>query len=224
MTIENMVFEFNKDEVVNLAIVLGAGQFVIKSGENYKIETKGIMRNSFCCQINQSGTLLIKNKILPENIKVVESAIKNNNFPRVLITVPKSTQLENLKINLSAGSLSTIDLDVFSQRTIIDSTGGEILAQGITSASSNIRCSMGTVDVSGSFQGYTKVDCITGGIKITVHGYSRSYSCDSKIRVGTLKYKDEKRNAFTEFFNTEKKENHFFVKVGIGDVKIAFDK
>lgn len=221
---EKMLFEFQKTEVVNLGIVVGAGQFCIKSGKTYKVETKGISKKDFRCEINDAGTLIIENKKIHSNLKKYGHSIKNKWCPRVLITVPADASVENLKLSLGAGQLTTSDLSISAEKTIIDLSAGELIAEGITSQSTNIRCSMGSIDVSGTLKGYTKIDCIMGSIKVRTTGTSRTYSCDTKIGMGTVHYGDEKRNGFSEIITDSKKKNHFFVKVGMGDVKISFGK
>lgn len=221
---EKMSFEFKQSDVVNLGVVVGAGQFVIKSGKKYKVETKGISKRDFRCEINDAGTLIIENKKLPGNIKKYGHALKNKWCPRVLITVPEDAEVQNLKLALGAGQLSTNNLKINAEKTIIDLSAGELTADGITSNAANIRCSMGTIDVSGTFKGYTKIDCIMGAIKVRTTGTSRTYSCDTKIGMGTVRYGDEKRNGFSENITESKKNNHFLVKVGMGDVKISFGK
>lgn len=221
---EKMCFEFDNSKVVNLGVVVGAGQFCIKSGKNYKVETKGISKKDFRCDVNDAGTLIIENKKLPGNLKKYGHAIKNKWCPRVLVTVPEDAEVKNLKIALGAGQLTTTGLKINAEKTIIDLSAGELTADGITSESTNIRCSMGTIDVSGTFKGYTKVDCVMGAIKVRTTGTTRTYSCDTKIGMGTVRYGDEKRNGFSENITEPKKKNHFFVKVGMGDVKITFGK
>lgn len=221
---EKLYFEFSKSQVTNLGISLGAGHIVIKSGSDYQIETRGISEKDFRCEINEAGTLIVENRKFPANGRKYGHAFKNKWCPRILITVPENAELENFKLALGAGQMTSKTLKIKAEKTMIDVTAGNFVLSGITSQASNIKCAMGNVEVYGKLKGFTKIDCSMGSVKIKTPESQSSYSCDAKIGMGSVKFGEEKHNGFSQSINGEKKQNHFSINVGMGDVKIKFDE
>lgn len=221
---ESLYYEFNKSEVINLAVLVGAGQFVIKSGKSFNVETRGISEKDFRCELNEAGTLIIENRKFPADRKKYGNAVRNKWCPRILITVPENGNLENLKLALSAGQLSTKGLSLTAEKTIVDLTAGELTVDGLTSNGTLIRCALGSVNLDCKLNNFTEIDCKMGNVKIDVQGKQRSYSCDAKVGMGSITFGNERFDAFKKVYADTQKKHHFAIKVGLGDVKVMFDK
>lgn len=219
---EKLEFDFENADIKNLGVVVGAGQFVIKTGTTYKIEAKGISKEDFRCELNTEGTLIIENKKIPTDIKRYENAIRNKYCPRVLITIPQKTQLENLKLFLSAGELWTKPISLNVKRAMIDVSAAKLSVDGLTSHASNINCLMGNIILAGSFKGYSKIDCTMGNIKILNRENQHSYSFDSNVKIGTIQFGSKIIKNFYQTFTDKNKKNHCQINTKMGDVKILF--
>ena len=55
-TDEKLSFSFSKRQVKNLGIAIGAGNVVLKTGRDFKVEARGILSEDFRCEINEAGT------------------------------------------------------------------------------------------------------------------------------------------------------------------------
>lgn len=217
---EKLLFTFAKGDVKNLGISLGAADVVIKSGSEYKIETRGIYETDFRCEINEAGTLIIENKRKIPSLPFFRRSKNSSWRPRVLITVPESTKLENMKIALAAGRIRTKELNLFSSRTMIDIGAGDFEADGLSSEATQIRCSMGNVDIEGNLIGFTKIDCGMGSVKIRSRKNLSDYSYDAKVGMGSIEFGSDKRSGFSQSYIEERKENHISIICGMGEVKI----
>ena len=217
---EKLAFSFSKEQVKNLGISLAAGDVVIKTGSEYKVETRGISENDFRCEINEAGTLIVENKRRFPTLPFFRRSKNYSWCPRFLITVPENAKLENMKIALAAGRMRTKELNLFASRTMIDVGAGDFEGTGFTSDATQIRCSMGNIDVEGKFNGFTKIDCGMGSIKLKSRKSLSEYSYDAKVGMGTIVFGSDKRSGFSQSYREEKKENHISIICGMGEVKI----
>ncbi|MCR5614372.1 HAAS signaling domain-containing protein [Treponema sp.] len=221
---ERLSFSFKKNQVKNLGIVVGAGNIVMKSGSEYKVETRGIASMDMRCELNEAGTLIIENRKKFPKKKFFSHDDKMHLCPRILITVPDGVNLENTKITLEAGQIKVKQLNISSDKTMIDVSAGNAELRGIKSKMTAIRASMGNITLAGVLTGYTKVDCRMGAVNVKMPVASDDYSYDAKIGMGSVKFDCDKRSGFGQNYFGDKKENHFSISCSMGEVKVAFDK
>lgn len=221
---ERLYYEFEKEQVKNLGILVGAGQFVIRTGKGYSVETRGISEEDFRCEINSVGTLIVENKKFPANRRKYGNALKNKWCPRVLITIPETAEVENLKLVLSAGQITTKPLNLKAEKAMVDVTAGNFMIDGLNSKAANIKAAMGNVEITGKLEGFTKVDCAMASVKIVMNGKEKDYSFSGKVGMGGIKFGSDSVAGFSKTFADDKKENHCQIKVGMGEVKISFEK
>lgn len=107
---------------------------------------------------------------------------------------------------------------------MIDVSAGNFELSGIDSSMSSIRCGMGNVMINGTFSGVTKLDCGMGCIKIKMPVSAAGYSYEGKVAMGSISFNKDKRSGFAQNYYGEKKENHFIIKCGMGEVKVSFDE
>lgn len=220
---ENLFYKFPKESVKNLGISIGVGNIVLKSGTDFIIETRGVLRDELRCEINQAGTLIIENKRKFLFKKLSTHDNKNYWTPRFLITIPEGVKIENTKFAIGAGNLNSKNLNFHSNRTMIDVSAGNFVVSGLNSNSSSIRCGMGNIEIKGILSGYSKIDCGMGNVAIKMPVENTNYSYDAKISIGSVVFNKEKRSGFAQNYYSEQKENHFSIKCGMGEVKILFE-
>ena len=223
-TDEKLSFSFSKRQVKNLGIAIGAGNVVLKTGSDFKVETRGILSEDFRCEINEAGTLIIENRRAIPRKKFFSHDERAHWCPRILITLPEKAVFENTKITLGAGQIRTKKLNIKSLRTMIDVSAGNFELSGIDSSMSSISCGMGNVMINGTFSGVTKLDCGMGCIKIKMPVSAAGYSYEGKVAMGSISFNKDKRSGFAQNYYGEKKENHFIIKCGMGEVKVSFDE
>ena len=217
-------FEFEKSAVKNLGLSLGACNAVIKSGKTYKVEYRGFAPSSLRCEINMEGTLIIETK-RGFNFQGFFSHEKKNRWcPRILITVPENAELENMKINLGAGQLKTLDLNILSKRTMIDVGAGNFEFSGLKSNASTVKCGMGNISLKGSLKGTTFIDCGMGAVNLILSDSSSDFSYDSKVALGSIEFNGEKRSGISQSYYGTHQENHISMNCGLGEIKVKFQK
>lgn len=221
---EKNSFFFEKDKVKNLGISIGVGNVFLRNGNDFQVETRGINSENFRCEINQAGTLIIENRRNIPGRRFFSHDSKSHWCPRILITVPKETVLENLKINLGAGQLRSERLNLTSSRTMLDVSAGNFELSGIKSSVNSIRCGMGNIKVNGIFTEYTEIDCGMGAVQIKMPVTSEKYSFEGKVAMGNIQFAKEKRSGFAQNYSGARLENHFSIKCGMGEVKVLFDE
>lgn len=221
---ERLSFSFSKRRVKNLGIKIGFGNVVLKTGTDFRIETKGIAAADFRCEVNGAGTLIVETlKRFPAK-KFVSHDEKSHWCPRILITIPERTVLENLKMSLGAGKIRTKELRLESARTMIEVGAGNFELSGLYSPLTAVRCGMGNVSLSGELSGMAKVDCGMGCVKIKITADASRYSYEGKVAMGRIMFGKEKRSGFAQNYAGERKENHFVINCGMGEVNVSFDE
>lgn len=220
---EKLFFTFDKSRVKNLGLAFEACDTVIKSGSEYKVETRGISEKDFRCEINQAGSLIIENKIRFSKKFFKSHSDKKHLVPRILITIPNDACVGGLNIKLGAGQLRTKNISIKSERTLIDIGAGNFEFSKLNSDITKIRSGMGSVKIGGKFSTFCNIDCGMGSVQIKADGNPSDYSYDGKVRLGSIDFDGDKRSGFGQNFRTEKKASHFSLNCGMGEIKVSFN-
>ena len=59
-----------------------------------------------------------------------------------------------------------------------------------------------------------------GNIKMNLEGNPEDYSFGVKVGLGSVKFNDIKKSGIENYINENKKENHFSINCGMGNVDI----
>ena len=213
-----MYFEFDKSKVHNLIMNFGAADIAIISGEKYAVETRGIEQSAFNCYLSEDGTLNINNsKRLNFNFW---SHDRRRLVSRILITVPNGAKLEKLRATVGAGNLRSQDISISCESGNLEVGAGNLMLKSVYGGKIDFRCGMGNIVFDGSVSGRCNVDCGMGNVKITTKGNPEDYSYDIKLGLGDFKFNEEKRSGVSQVINNQKKQNHFSVNCGMGNVNI----
>lgn len=214
---DKLCFTFEKDVIESLALDLGACHAVAIPGNKWMIETRGIRPECFTCYV--SNKTLYVNSI--KKLKVFDffsHERKSRIIPRILVTVPANANLDKVKIQLGAGLLKTQKLSVSAKKTIINIGAGNMIINGLSGESNDIRCGMGNLEVKGNLTGRTNIDCGMGAITIDLPGTLDDYSYDCKVGLGEFRIGDQKYSGVQTVTPGNKKENHISVNCGMGSV------
>lgn len=215
---ESLEFTFEKEKIANLGIAVGTGNIVIKSGSVYKVETRGISSMDFRCEVNKAGTLIIENRKGFPQKKNRYDGKKSHWGPRILITIPSNVKLDNFKISVEAGKLATKGVSLFSNRTMIDVKASDFRFKGIKSKATVVNCTMGNLELAGSFTGLTKINSNMGSVSIDVEESEREVSFQSSVFLGSARFNGKKLGGIKEDLIFDRKENHYVVTSKLSNV------
>lgn len=218
-----LYFEFEPSKVKNLSLGIGAADVVIISGNKYSVETRGISSELMNCYLSNEGTLTIKNS-KGINFNFWTHDRKSRIVPRILITLPENAKIGKLKVSVGAGNFRSKDISINFDSADIDVGAGNLIIKSANGSSANIRCGMGNLEYYGLLKGRSNLDCGMGNLKLVINDNADNYSYDAKVGLGNFKFNNEKKSGVCQVLNNERKDNHFSVNCGMGNVKIAFEK
>lgn len=218
-----LYFEFESSKVKNLNLGIGAADVVIIPGNKYSVETRGISSELMNCYLSDEGTLIIKNS-KGININFWTHDRRSRIVPRILITLPENAKLGKLKVSVGAGNFRSKDISINFESADIDVGAGNLIIKSANGSSANIRCGMGNLEYYGLLKGRSNLDCGMGNLKLVINDNADNYSYDAKVGLGNFKFNNEKKSGVCQVLNNERKDNHFSVNCGMGNVKISFEK
>lgn len=214
---ENFFASFDADSVSKVELNLGACHAVAIPGKTWKIETRGIRKDNFTCSV--SGNKLHINSVKKRNfLDFLNHEPKNKMVPRILITIPEGTSLEEIKIQLGAGLFETKEVSVFSKKLIANIGAGNLILNGFSSQASELKCAMGNVELKGDLKGRTNIDCGMGAVTLRLAGKPDDYSLDCKVGLGEVRFNDTKYAGVQNVNPSNRKENHISINCGMGSV------
>lgn len=216
-----LFYSFDNKLVKNIDFSFGAAEVVVIPGTQYSIETRGVLQDSMVCRVDSEGTLIVKNLKKLQRLNFFSHDHVSRFVPRILITVPKSADLNNLKIIIGAGSFMAKDILLNCKKGELDVGAGNLSIKNLHGNNMNIRCGMGSLKLEGALAGRTNVDCGMGSVKFELQGNSNEYSYDSRVGLGDFKFNDEKKSGVCQNYAENRKENHFSVNCGMGSVNIS---
>lgn len=222
--IDGLFYSFNKADIKQLCLKLGAVEVVAITGKDkLGIETRGIDKGNLVCKLTPNGCLTVKNE-KRFNFDFFSHDRKKRLVPRILISIPEEFNLEKLSLHLGAGSFVAQDVKISVKDFSAEVGAGRLLLKSLKSESSEIRCGMGEIQIDGAMTGKTDVDCGMGSVKLNLRGKESDYSYDARVGLGDLKINAERKSGFCKVYDNAKKENHFSVNVGMGNVLIKIEE
>lgn len=215
-----LYYEFAPSIVKNVNIAVGAAEIVMVPGTKYCVETRGINPDFFECRVDENGTFKVQNMRKLTQFRFWEHNHNSRMVPRILITIPQGAKTSLCKISLGAGKLTTKDISLSCVKANLEVGAGNLVLGNINSEEAVIRCGMGNLDVKGEMKGSTNIDCGMGSIKLVLNQTHSDCSYDARIGLGNFKFDDFHKGGVSQINCNERKQNHFSVNVGMGNVTI----
>lgn len=218
-----LYYEFDKEKVSDLYMSFGAAEVVLIPGSTYSVETRGINAEAMNCHLGSDGVLNINNS-RRLNINFWSHDRKSRVVPRILVTIPENAKVNKLKVSVGAGNFRAKDISLYFEKGTVDLGAGNITLKSVLGGKLNLRCGMGKLEYYGSLTGHSNIDCGMGSCKLVLKGNTNDYSYDAKVGLGDFKFNGEKKSGVCQVVNNQKKENHFSVNCGMGNVTINFEQ
>lgn len=218
-----LYYVFNKEDVKSIAMSFGGAQVVAISGNQFSIETRGLASENLNCYLSPEGNLIVNND-KKVNLNFFSHDRRSRIIPRILLTIPEGCKLNRFKLNLGAGSFETRNVDFKCEEGFLEVGAGNMVVNQIKGGTLNFRCGMGNLAFSGKTTGKCNVDCGMGNIKLDIHGSRSDYSYDVKLGLGDFRINDEKKNGICQYVSDIRKDNHFSVNCGMGNVTIKIEE
>lgn len=215
-------FEFPKSQVKNLDFALGIAEIVMIAGDTFKVETRNVDTNVFRCELSPQGSLIVQNTQKFPSFEFFSFQSRKLSTPRILITIPNHFAFNIVRITVGAGSFRTKEVNFSCESGILDVSAGELIVGNITGGQLDFHCGMGSLVFTGSPKKLCKLDCGMGEIKVNVKGNPDDYSIEANVGLGEVQFNNQAKSGIGNMFNTDRKENHFIVKCGLGSVKVNF--
>lgn len=214
-----LCFNYNKDSVKSLEVKFGAAEVVFITGNSYGVETRGIDSQNFECSLGSDGVLFVRNtnKI---SFDFLTRDRRKHIVPRILVSIPRDAFLERFKMAVGAGRLRMKDVSFSCNSCEIEVGAGSAECGNIVSRKTGIKCGMGNVEYSGEVSGKTSIDCGMGAVKLKSSGVADSFSYDLKLGLGEFNFNGDKKAGVCQIQADEKKDNHFAVNCGMGNVSV----
>ena len=214
---------FAKDEVRSIDISVGTAEVVLAgTGNTFCVEYRGLEPGSINCSLSPFGTFCVENsRQFPDLSKIFKKRDDGGaNHPRILIKIPAETKLDLVRIHVGAGSFVTKDIKISTARSYLDVGAGNLDIEEIYGGAAEIHVGMGHLSYKGSVTGLVKADCGMGQIEMKLKGCQSDYSVEGKVGLGSIKLNKIKKDGFGTLDCMERKDNHFLLNCGLGEIKI----
>ncbi|MBC3889842.1 DUF4097 family beta strand repeat protein [Acetobacterium paludosum] len=217
----------------SISVVYNVGSLILQSGDEFKVE--GTNLSSDLTAKMEDGKLIIQEKG-PNNL--LASLFDQNNAPNLVVTIPKSSKLESVDLELGAGrgEINGITTDNLS----ISQGAGEITATDVQANAGELKGGAGSVNFSnvalkdfdidggvglikiqGAITGKMKIDCGVGQTSLNISGNPDDYFINADqglgpITINGLKIQEKGPGSKTA-------PNRIDINGGVGPVNIVFD-
>lgn len=221
---KSIYFEFKKSQIRNIEFNFGAANVVLVTGKKVSVEARGLESEQLLCKVTSDRSLLVKNLNKFSRLNFFNHNRSSNIIPRILITLPKSTMIENLSIIIGAGRFEGKNIELSCQKCLLEVGAAMLKFDSLQAKNAKIACGMGKIDVKGSLNKKIDVDCGMGFVNLDLIGDSENFSYDAKVGLGLFKINEKKFDGVNKIFPEKLLENHFSVNCGMGNVSIKISK
>ena len=218
------ISENNIDEISSLKLDLKSSNLQIKTGEKFEVKTN----NPSTEHINTNG-----------NIKIQDNNAKwhfgNNELATVIIYLPENKTLDEITMNIGAGTISIDTLEV--QNLSLDLGAGNITIKNlivsknakINGGAGNININSGKIsnvdldlgigetNIKADITGKSKIDTGIGTLNLYLMSAQENYKLHIDKGVGHVKFNNDIISDDTDIGNGD---NYIKINGGIGDIKI----
>lgn len=198
----------------------------IKEGSSFKVDAINVDKR-------------LKVKLVNNTLKIEENRIGiNNTDSKLIITIPKNIELNDINISDSASKILIDNIDVSSfeieqgiglleikdsyiKDASIDGGIGAIDVTNTTLYNLELDSGIGDIDMTASIMGNSEISCGIGNIDIDLIGEKQDYSINIEKGIGSIKIDNKKVKNNTIYGNGI---NKLDIDGGIGNINISFDK
>ena len=140
---------------------------------------------------------------------------------QIYIYIPEGYKLEEVEMNLSAGSLYIED--IHTEDLDIDVDAGEVQVDSFLTNDLTMNCDMGLIEALGKTLGDADLESGVGEINFTAIGNETDYNYDLNCDIGSIVCGERE---FTEIGSEYQIENQsdktMSIECGVGEVNVQF--
>ncbi|MBC3796218.1 DUF4097 family beta strand repeat-containing protein [Acetobacterium tundrae] len=234
--IENEAGSYSQEytgSLSSISIVYNVGSLILQTSDEFKVE--GTNLSSDLTAKMEDGKLIIQEKG-PDNL--LSSLFDQNNAPNLVVTIPKSSKLESVDLELGAGrgEINGITTDNLS----ISQGAGEITATDVQANAGELKGGAGSVNFSnvalkdfdidggvglikiqGAITGKMKIDCGVGQTSLNISGNPDDYFINADQGLGAITINGQKIPE--KGTGSKTASNRIDINGGVGPVNIVFD-
>ena len=214
--------EYNREAIKSIDAKFGACRVLVEEGEEFNVEQKNMGTNKVDIKISKDGVLSITNK---ENLIGIFSGIsfkKNSLCPTVIITLPRNLFLDNLVVEMGAGSFEARTINITSKATRLTVGAGQLVLKDLTSLQTELNCGVGSIDVQGKLTNRINAECGMGSIVATIFGTESDYSYKAQVGLGEVKIGNNTISGLSQYVSSVESENKITANCGMGAIKVNF--
>ncbi len=202
--------------VESLNIELDASDVEIKVGNEFKIEANNVSKNSFNSYV-QNGKWNVEEKVTSKFFNFY------NNNSKIIIYVPDSFKVKELKIGLGAGRLIADKL--IATTTNLNVGAGDLKIYNLNTDEIEIKCGVGNVEIGGVVSNKALIKCGIGNIALDLKGDEKDYNYDLSLGIGEVTLNgNDFAGIGNKFIDNTSENKDFKVECGIGKVSINIKK
>lgn len=222
---DEMVFDGNKVEDLDIRIGGGILEVVQYDGKQYKIEAKDI--EYFKCGL-EGNTLHIKSREEPSNKKRIKLYIpKDAVLDEADIQVGAGivefhdAKMENLSVEVGAGQFNAGNIEAQNGTFLMGA--GTMRLEDITMEDSDFQVGMGTVYFEGALNGNVDAECSMGTIEMNLAGDQEDYNYVLKCSAGNINVDGHSISGLgSEREIDNGSDNEFNIDCSMGSVNVGF--
>lgn len=214
--------EYNREAIKSIDAKFGACRVLVEEGEEFNVEQKNMGTNKVDIKISKDGVLSITNK---DNLIGIFSGIsfkKNSLCPTVIITLPRNLFLDNLVVEMGAGSFEARTINITSKATRLTVGAGQLILKDLTSLQTELNCGVGSIDVQGKLTNRINAECGMGSIVATIFGTESDYSYKAQVGLGEVKIGNNTISGLSQYVSSVESENKITANCGMGAIKVNF--
>lgn len=173
-------YEFSTEEVQDMAISLGAGEFEIRKGnvDQIAMELQGV--GSWDYSVS-GGTLSLDMKstggiLLGDGPK---------NVIKCVIEIPQNYNPEQIALDLGAGQVTLSDLEV--ENLSLSVGAGQIICKNVRSRNADIDVAIGECQFQGEVKEDMEINCATGQVVARLTGREEDYNYELSCALGSIR-------------------------------------
>lgn len=227
-TVKVETFAETYTNVERIYVDSASSNIVIKPGNEFKVEANNL-KNSFSSKA-RNGELRVKEE---------KAWFWNNNASgEIVIYVPHTITLDELKIDSGAGKINIADIKAYEfdldqgagvvtienskfSKTDIDGGAGEIKVKNSVLNNLKMNAGIGRIEIEAEIAGNSKIDCGIGEMKITLLGNEEDYNIKAEKGIGNIRINSKNQENDINYGNGK---NKLKLEGGMGSIEVEFSK
>lgn len=190
-------------DIRNLDIRLGAGRFVLKQGDSFKIDGGSAQSRI------EKGTWYVSRDI----------ADGISDAPQIItITVPSFFTADNALVKLGAGELLIKGLSAYDMT--LEVAAGNMEAVGLYAKKLCIKCGVGRIRADASMHGDVDISCGLGEASVALTNRAEEFNYSASVGLGKVVVGGSEVNGATQ--TTLNSPYNMNIRCGMGSVKVDF--